>query len=175
MTANYCFNCGEAYKENAVVCSNCGRPAPQESKEPEKEHEKSEQTKKENINAEQVYTGTKTPVQTKSPFFALILSFFFPGLGQVYNGKFWKGILFMIAIFAGAFFIIPGIVIWIWGLYDAYTEAEQINNGQKPYSEATVWEIIIFLILPFILATAIVFIAAMLIMFIFSIAAMPIY
>ena len=173
MAANYCFNCGEAYKENAVVCSNCGRPAPQESKE--QENGKNEQTENENINAEQVYTGTKKPVQIKSTFFALLLSFFIPGLGQVYNGKFWKGIFFMIAIFAGAFFIIPGIIIWIWGLYDAYTEAEQINNGEKPYSEATVWEIIVFLLLPFILAAAIIFIAFMLFMFIFSIAAMPIY
>ena len=162
MTANYCSNCGEAYKENAIICANCGRPAPQENKAEEKGYEKTEQTENaktenataENVETEKVYEEPRRiPIQTKSPFLALILSFFITGLGQVYNGKFWKGIFFVIATFIGAcFMIIPGIVVWIWGLYDAYTEAEQMNTGEKPYTEASVWEIIAFLVLPFILA-----------------------
>lgn len=50
-----------------------------------------------------------------------LLSFFIPGLGQMVKGQVLKGIfvLFM-TIFGFALFIIPGFIIWIWQIMDAY-------------------------------------------------------
>jgi len=153
MTANYCSNCGEALKEYAIVCANCGRPAPKENATHETEQES------ENVQTEQIHENEqRTPIQTKNSALALIFSIY-PGLGQVYNGRFWKGIFFMISTVAGFLLLIPGIAIWILGFYDAYTEAEQINKGEKPYAEASVWEMIVFLFLPVFLVFALFAIA----------------
>lgn len=162
MTQNNCSNCGEPLKEHAIVCSNCGAPV--------KEHQenKEQPSAQEKAQAEQVYETPKAaPKKEKSTFLALILSFFIPGLGQVYNGNFWKGVLFMFAVPIGAIFlIIPGIAIWIYGMYDAYTDAEKINKGEKPYKEPTVWEIIGFLLLPFIVFIVLAILALLLFMII---------
>lgn len=158
MTANYCSNCGEPLKENAVVCSNCGRPVPEQERTQEKADTNQSYTE-ETVKAEKVYEAPRSePVKTKSAFFALILSFFIPGLGQVYNGHFWRGVFFMFAVPIGTLFlIIPGIVIWAWGLYDAYTESEAVNRGEKPFIEPTVWQIIGFLLMPILLVLAFAF------------------
>lgn len=75
------------------------------------------------------------------------------GLGQIYNGQFKKGIgillihVFMwaiiIAIYVGISIVTLGVglicglpillfplVFWLWVLYDAYTVAVKINNGE---------------------------------------------
>ncbi|MDD5639662.1 MAG: hypothetical protein PHR47_02550 [Candidatus Pacebacteria bacterium] len=50
-----------------------------------------------------------------------IFSFFVPGLGQIIKGQGGKGILiFIITIIGFCFFIIPGIIIWIFQIADAY-------------------------------------------------------
>ena len=54
---------------------------------------------------------------------AAILSFFIPGLGQLVKGQILKAIGFFFGTFIGlAFFVIPGIAIWAWGIVDAYQE-----------------------------------------------------
>lgn len=169
MTANYCANCGQPLKEYAIVCANCGMPV----RGQEKVYENAEKMHtKERVPAEKVNTkgNSKTASkQEKSAFFALIFSFFIPGLGQVYNGKFWKGVGFMIGVPLGSLFLlVPGVLIWVWGMYDAYTESEKINTGELPYREATVWEIIGFLLLPFIVAFLLI---VLIFIFIFSVAA----
>jgi TM2 domain-containing membrane protein YozV len=63
-----------------------------------------------------------------SPLLAAILSFFIPGLGQFYNGQFLKAVgLFILAVIAGTIGIIllyiPLLVVWLYGMYDAYTTA----------------------------------------------------
>ncbi|MBZ3935831.1 zinc ribbon domain-containing protein [Methanimicrococcus blatticola] len=155
MAANYCSNCGEPLKEYAIVCSNCGKPIPGRSEVHETGREETRKESgthsEEKVHAEHVYTNSKqrNVDQSKNTFFALILSFFIPGLGQVYNGRFWKGVGFMIAVPLGTLLLlIPGIIIWAWGMYDAYTESDRINKGELPYKEPTVWEIIGFLLLP---------------------------
>lgn len=69
----------------------------------------------------------------KSPGVAAVLSFFFMGLGQFYNGEFAKGFLFLILygvsialmmVFIG-FITTP--ILWIWGMIDAYRHAEAYN------------------------------------------------
>lgn len=64
-----------------------------------------------------------------SPILALILSFFIPGLGQFYTGQFLKAVLLFVVAGVFAFFwftliAIPlYLVVWIYSMYDAYTEA----------------------------------------------------
>jgi TM2 domain-containing membrane protein YozV len=57
---------------------------------------------------------------------AVVLSFIFPGLGQIYNQEFGKGIGFVFAyiiswalttIIFGWLFL---IIVWIWSMVDAY-------------------------------------------------------
>lgn len=50
-----------------------------------------------------------------------ILSFFIPGLGQLVKGQVGKGILIFIGFFIGlAMFVLPGVIIWLWQVVDAY-------------------------------------------------------
>jgi TM2 domain-containing membrane protein YozV len=74
------------------------------------------------------------PVFYKNPGLAAVLSFFYMGLGQIYNGQLSKGIAFIIAYTISwlLMFIIIGFIttplMWIYGMYDAYKSAEKINS-----------------------------------------------
>ena len=71
------------------------------------------------------------PTPPRKPILAALLSFIIPGLGQIYNREYLKGILFFIFTIIGSFFlIIPGLIIWVVGIYDAYRTAKQINSGE---------------------------------------------
>ncbi len=68
-----------------------------------------------------------------NPILALIISFFLPGIGTVYAGNIMKGIIiFVVALILGALatIFLLGIVayilyiiVWLYGMYDAYTTA----------------------------------------------------
>lgn len=73
----------------------------------------------------------------KSPGVAAVLSFFFSGLGQIYNGEIMKGILFIVCggisillmwILIG-FLLYP--IVWIYGMYDAYKTAVKLNSSME--------------------------------------------
>ena len=78
-------------------------------------------------------TNTAPPVFYKNPGLAAVLSFFYMGLGQVYNGQLAKGIFFIVlySISIALIFILIGIIttpiLFIYGMYDAYKSAEKIN------------------------------------------------
>jgi len=65
-----------------------------------------------------------------SPFIAVVLSFFIPGLGQFYTGQMAKAVvLFVLAvIFGGLSAFVIGIpfylLVWVYSMYDAYTAAK---------------------------------------------------
>ncbi len=69
----------------------------------------------------------------KNPGLAAVLSFFFTGLGQIYNGQIGKGVLFIIVqlINIGLMFLVIGFItypiVWVWGMVDAHRTAERIN------------------------------------------------
>ena len=70
----------------------------------------------------------------KSPGLAAVLSFFFCGLGQIYNGQIFKGI-FMLVAYAISWWMmwlvigfITTPILWIWGMVDAYRTAQRINK-----------------------------------------------
>ena len=73
------------------------------------------------------------PVYYKNPGLAAVLSFFWCGLGQNYNGQFAKGVFFVVAyaISVGLMWLLVGLVttplLWIYGMYDAYKSAHKIN------------------------------------------------
>ncbi|MDI6719996.1 MAG: hypothetical protein QMD46_10340 [Methanomicrobiales archaeon] len=66
-----------------------------------------------------------------SPFIALALSFFIPGLGQFYTGQLLKAaLLFAAAVVFGALstFVIGipfFVLIWLYSMYDAFTAAKR--------------------------------------------------
>ncbi len=81
----------------------------------------------------------------KEPFLAVFLSSLFPGLGQFYNSKIWKGIGFIILFFSLSFLatIIEQILyidvlfkvgvemaMSLFILHDAYFDSQQINGNQ---------------------------------------------
>lgn len=78
----------------------------------------------------------------KNPGLAAVLSFFFAGLGQIYNGQIGKGIGMMVlqAINVLLMWIIVGFItypiVWIWGIYDAYKSAERYNANMTTRSTA---------------------------------------
>lgn len=52
-----------------------------------------------------------------------ILSFFVPGLGQLVKGQIGRGVLiFFLTLFGFALFAIPGLIIHIWQIVDAYNK-----------------------------------------------------
>jgi TM2 domain-containing membrane protein YozV len=84
----------------------------------------------------------------KNPVLAALASFLFSGLGQVYNGNFVKGILIFFGTLIGAMiFTIPGIIVLVYGIYDAYTTAKKMNDGQIPFVPYQMMHIIAFVVL----------------------------
>ncbi|MCG3139059.1 MAG: hypothetical protein HJJLKODD_02937 [Phycisphaerae bacterium] len=75
----------------------------------------------------------------KNPGIAAVLSFFYTGLGQIYNGQIGKGLLLMALQFVSvmAMFVLVGFIttplLWIYGIYDAYQTAERQNHYQQGY------------------------------------------
>lgn len=70
----------------------------------------------------------------KNPGIAAIASFFWVGLGQIYNGELAKGFLFMVLQVLNCLllFVVVGFLtvpaFWIYGIYDAYKTAEKLNK-----------------------------------------------
>ncbi len=83
----------------------------------------------------------------KSPGLAAIGSFLCSGLGQVYNGQLAKGLLLFFGSLIGWFiFMIPGIIVWIYGIYDAYTTAKKMNEGSIPFVPHNMTQILVFVV-----------------------------
>lgn len=70
----------------------------------------------------------------KNKSIAMVISFIFTGLGIAYLGDVKRGlILFAIAVvlncsgmWIGSFFAYIGILVWIYGLYATWMEAEKV-------------------------------------------------
>lgn len=88
----------------------------------------------------------------RNPIVAAILSFFFPGWGQWYNGGRYRGLAFFLAtlllgilnfalmivlkfnLVVYAAFLIISLGLTIYGMYDAYTVAGKINRHEIPFT-----------------------------------------
>lgn len=71
-----------------------------------------------------------TDAADKSPGVALLLSFLFVGVGQIYNGEIGKGILMFIGCVL-LWIILLGWIINIWSMIDAYQVA---SRKQRAYA-----------------------------------------
>jgi TM2 domain-containing membrane protein YozV len=133
-SSGFCRYCGSALKNKAVeICPSCGMRL----KEPK------------NVITQ----------EEKNPGIAALCSFFIPGLGQVYNGEVGKGIAILFGTLIGALFLlIPGIIVWIYGMYDAHNTAKKMNSGETPYRSTSTIGLILFAILGFILVIAFIII-----------------
>ena len=106
----FCPTCGTPASEGAARCPRCGGP---------------------------LLAGAPKVVVVhalRSPGLAAVLSFFWCGLGQIYNRQIAKGIMMMIAYAISAFmmYLLIGFIttpiLWIWGIIDAYREADRFNR-----------------------------------------------
>jgi TM2 domain-containing membrane protein YozV len=81
------------------------------------------------------------PPLYKNPGLAAVLSFFYMGLGQIYNGQIAKGIAFIIAYSISWLLIVVLVgmittpILFIYGMYDAYRSAEKINRDIAMYGQ----------------------------------------
>ncbi len=136
----FCPNCGANLPNPDIkFCNECGSqiiyPATVDSKKPDL-----------------VYR------EEKSPWVATLCSFFIPGLGQVYNGDTAKGIAVFLGTLVGSFLLfIPGLLVWLFGLYDAYTTAKKMNAGYISFKPTKTAHMIIFFILAIIITAVVVF------------------
>jgi len=153
----FCPTCGKPLQfENAEICPSCGV---------------------------RLQAPPSVPAEIRIPFLAVVLSFFFPGWGQWYNGKTWEGLGFFGACFASyLFMIILAIImsnqssasllvvilfvvyigIWVYGMYNAYTTAKQINQREVDFQgkSGLFWLPIVFIILGIVLIIVSAVIAA---------------
>jgi len=134
----YCAKCGNQMDDDQQFCDKCGAKAGGQ-------------------------VNSTVQIRDKSAGIAVVLSFFFTGLGQIYVGKIVRGLCFIllsysisgVAIFAmfammdsfetmGPFwvvlilFVVVSLVIWIWNMFDAYKLANEFNdyllkNGKRPW------------------------------------------
>ncbi|MCL2142219.1 MAG: hypothetical protein FWH46_05025 [Methanimicrococcus sp.] len=148
MTREFCLNCSQPINENSKVCSNCGKPYGQTHTS---EHSQFSEEQIQNSENHQVTPAENVPKKEKSRILALLLGLFFGGAGQLYNGKLKKAMAFYLGITLGYLFLFffPGLIIHIYSLWDAYTEAGKMNKGELPYTKpngSDVASYIIFLI-----------------------------
>jgi len=107
----YCHRCGAQIFADAEICPKCG------------------------VRVEALRAQARQP--TKNPGLAAVLSFFFTGLGQFYNGQIGKGVLFIILgiVCIALMIVLIGFVLYpillLVNIWDAYKSAEKINRGEK--------------------------------------------
>ncbi|WP_422190996.1 zinc ribbon domain-containing protein [Methanoregula sp.] len=124
-----CPHCGKESNEDAPrFCSGCG--ARMDGKTPAG------------------YPGYSAPVrEQKNRLIAGACSSVLPGLGQVYNGETAKGFAIFILTLAGlALLLIPGLIAWLYGIYNAYTTAGKMNTGEIPFRETRMLHVVLFIV-----------------------------
>ncbi|WP_298667167.1 hypothetical protein [uncultured Methanofollis sp.] len=102
----------------------------------------------------------------KDPMIAAAASIVWGGMGQAYNGQYGKGLLFFTGVMVGTLaFLIPGIIVWAFGIYDAYVTAQKVNDGTVPYRETGFLYLLGFVLLTialiFVFAVVVVFLLLM--------------
>ena len=122
----FCENCGNPLGENTTYCESCGAKVGN-----------ADPAIATSISGNQrtvpVQTDQETArVQKKNPLIALILSLIITGVGQIYNGQVRKGVILLVVFFIVIIIFWPlALIVWLFGMYDAYATAGKINNGDR--------------------------------------------
>jgi TM2 domain-containing membrane protein YozV len=142
----YCSECGKQLEnETSKFCNDCG----------------AQQTTNTIVEPQDPVRMVLVP-EEKNPFLATVCSFFIPGLGQVYNGETAKGVGIFAGTLVGLFLvIIPGLIVWAYGLYDAYTTAKKMNTQEIPFIPTNTAHMILFFVLVVIIATLVIFLVVL--------------
>ena len=99
------------------------------------------------------------PRDQKNPLIAGVCSSVLPGLGQVYNGETAKGFaVFLLALAGLAFFLIPGLIVWFYGMYNAYSVAGKMNTGEIAFRETRTLQVILFIIFAIVVIAVALFV-----------------
>ncbi len=87
------------------------------------------------------------PRDQKNPLVAGVCSSVLPGLGQVYNGETAKGfVIFLLALTGLALFLIPGLIVWFYGMYNAYSVAGKMNTGEIAFRATRPLHMVLFVV-----------------------------
>jgi len=129
-----CPHCGKVSNEEAPrFCSGCG--ARMDGKSPA---------------GYPGYGGYSAPVparEQKSTLIAGACSLVLPGLGQVYNGETAKGFaLFIMTCVGLVILFVPGLIVWLYAMYNAYKTAGKMNTGEIPFREMRMLHVILFVV-----------------------------
>jgi TM2 domain-containing membrane protein YozV len=127
----FCSACGRQMDAGQQFCAGCG------TSNPAIQPTSMAATAGTAVAPAQIPAQQIIIVSEKSPGLAAVLSFFWAGLGQIYNGEIGKGILMMVAYVISC--VMMGIVIgfittpilWIYGMVDAYKTAEKFNSALR--------------------------------------------
>ena len=93
--------------------------------------------------------------ERKSTSVAGFCSSVLPGLGQVYNGETAKGyILFLLTVAGLVIFLIPGVIVWLYSLYDAYAVAGKMNSGATEFRPASALHMVLFILVALVIVVA---------------------
>lgn len=103
------------------------------------------------------YPNCTVPVkELKNSSIAGFCSSFIPGLGQVYNGETVKGfVLFSLALLGLCLLLLPGFIVWLYAMYDAYSVAGKMNTGEIEFRETSVLHMILFIVFAVIAIVAV--------------------
>lgn len=115
----FCSKCGADNTEAARFCAKCGQPL---AMAPPVEPVAPPVT---TMRSSTAPTATGTSPTGKTPWVAVLLSFFICGLGQLYNNDWKKGAVMFVGAVLGVMFTggVATLGIWIWGMVDGYLVA----------------------------------------------------
>lgn len=116
-----CNFCGEAIQAFAKKCKHCGEfldgsaIRPQQPVQHYTTPSVTQQVHVHNDNSDR----RSYRHREFSGLLAVLMSFFVPGLGQLYKGRFAAAVLWFFFVLLGYLLIIPGLILHLWCLCDA--------------------------------------------------------